>query len=255
MQVVSLYWDGAIVPDEDRGALRQLHDTQRPVHERKAALVHLFGSSSAVARGIALDFYSISNTNLRHGNEPMLDVVVDAAARACALSELANPPYGQAEPNARLYQGANHASALHALWFNADHGDAAMLARVLTENADKRVLTEAVAVAEPVLRGQPAHPALTEALLRIVHRGDIDPRTRAHALAAIGGAADDMVEPLLVAAMANPELAVSAAAGRRLLERDLERYRNLVVPIAAAWSTEEFPPFDVHEVHRLLQGD
>lgn len=61
------------------------------------------------------------------------------------------------------------------------------------------------------------------------------------------------MEPLLVEALTNPELAVSAAAARALLERDLARHRPLVAPIAAAWRAEEFPPFDVHEVRRLLE--
>jgi hypothetical protein len=177
MQVQSFHWEGAIVPDEERSALEQLHDSRRSVNERKAALVHLLGSRSVVARGIALDFYSISNANLRHGNEPMIDDAIDAAARACALRELATPPYEQPEEGARPRRGANHASALHVLWFNADHSDAPLLARVLTANADERVLQEGTSAAEPVLRGERAHPALVEALLRIANRDDLAPRT------------------------------------------------------------------------------
>jgi len=75
------------------------------------------------------------------------------------------------------------------------------------------------------------------------------------AIAAIAASADEAVVPLLIEAVRDPELAVSAAAARGLLERDLERHRRLVEPVVAAWRTSEFPPFDVHEVHRLLEGE
>lgn len=255
MKFQSFYWEGAVVPAEERSAIEVLEDAARPVSEQKAALVRLLGSDSAVARGIALDFYSLSNANLRHGNEPMVDAEIDAAARACALRELAEPPYERAEASARPRRGANHASALHTLSFNADPADAPLVARVLLENQDDRVLAEGVGAAEPVLRGEPAHLALVDALLQLVRQRSVEPSTRAGAITAIAASADDAVVPLLVEAVRDPEIAVSAAAARGLLERDLERHRQLVEPIVAAWHTDEFPPFDVREVHRLLEGD
>jgi hypothetical protein len=255
MQFQSFYWEGAAVPDEEHSAIERLEGAESPVSERTAALVHLLGSDSVVARGIALDFYCLSNANLRHGNEPMIDATVDAAARACALRELADPPYERTEANAQPKRGANHASALHALGFNADPADAPLVARALLHNQDDRVLAQGVGAAEPILRGEPAHPALIDALLQLVHRRSLEPSTRAGATAAIAASADDAVVPLLLDAVRDPELAVSAAAARGLLERDLERHRRLVEPIAAAWCTGEFPPFDVHEVRRLLESD
>jgi hypothetical protein len=175
MNVQSFYWEGAAVPAEERSILEELESTETPVSGRKLALVHLLGSGSVVTRGIALDFYSMSNANLRHGDEPMIDTEVDAAARACALCELAAPPYESAEASARPKRGANHASALHALGFNADPADAPLVARVLLENQDDRVLAPGVGAAEPILRGEPAHPALVDALLQIVRRRSLEP--------------------------------------------------------------------------------
>ena len=103
------------------------------------------------------------SVRLRDTTPRTIDSAIDAAARACALRELANPPHERTEANARPRRGANHASALHALWFNADPGDAPMLARVLNENVDE-YLQRVPTGAEPVLRGEPAHPALIEAL-------------------------------------------------------------------------------------------
>lgn len=256
MNLPSFYWQGATVPVEERGNIDRLGDPDAPASERKEALMRLLGSGNTVARGIALDYYSLANGSGRQGHDPVLDdAAIDAAARACALRELSQPPYARSEANAKPRWGANHASALHVLWFNADPADAALVAGVLRENQDERVLEAGVGAAEPVLRGEPAHPALFDALLGIVNRGDIDPRIRGEAISAIGGASDETVEPLLVQALVNPELAVSASAARRLLERDLERYRPVVEPIAAAWRTEEVSPFDVHEVRRLLEGE
>lgn len=255
MKFQSFYWEGAAVPTEERSAIERLEDAGLPASQQKAALMHLLDSGSTVARGIALDFYSLSNANLRHGSDPMIDTVIDAAARACALRELAEPPYERAEANARPRRGANHASALHALSFNADPADAPLVARVLLENQDDRVLAQGVGAAEPVLRGEPAHPALVDALLQLVRRRSVEPSTRAGAITAIAASAEDAVVSLLVEAVRDPEIAVSAAAARGLLERDLERHRLLVEAIVAAWHTSEFPPFDVHEVRRLLEGD
>jgi hypothetical protein len=255
MRFQSFYWEGATVAEDERGVVERLEDTGRPAPERRAALIQLLGSSSTVARGIALDFYSLSNANLRHGNEPMIDAAVDAAARACALRELAAPPYERTEAKARPRRGANHASALHALGFNADPADASLVARVLLENQDERVLAQGVGAAEPILRGEPAHPALMDALLLLAHRPDVEPSTRAGAIAAIAASADDAVVPLLVDATGDPELAVSAAAARGLLERDIARHRAFVESIVAAWPIREFPPFDAQEVRRLLEGD
>jgi hypothetical protein len=255
MSFLSFYWEGVTLPPDEHSIVDTLGDPEVPVAERKLALLRLLESKNTIVRGIALDHYSMSNASLRQGTAPMLDQAIDTAARACALRELAQPPYERAEANAKPKRGANHASALHALWFNADPSDAPLIARVLVENQDDRVLAPGVGAAEPVLRGEPAHPALVDALLHIVNRRDIDPRVRGEAIAAIGGATDDTVESPLVDALMNPELAVSAAAARTLLERDLERYRSTVGPVAAAWPAVEFPPFDVHEVRRLLEGD
>jgi hypothetical protein len=256
MSFQSFYWQGATIPIEELSNVERLGDPDVSASECKAALMHLLGSSSSVARGIALDYYSFANASGRQGHDPLVDdVAIDAAARACALRELSQPPYERIEANAKPKCGANHASALRALWFNADPADAALVARALLENKDERVLETGVGAAEPVLRGEPAHPALFDALLRIANRGDIDPRIRGAAISAIGGASDETVEPLLVQALANPDLAVSASAAHRLLERDLERYRPVVKPVAAAWRTGDSPPFDAHEVRRMLDEE
>jgi hypothetical protein len=102
MQLQSYYWKGATVAAADREAMGRLFDIRLPVDQRREALAALLSSDSVVARGIALDFYCISNANLRFGDEPMIDDTIDAAVRASAIRELERPPYERTEAEASL---------------------------------------------------------------------------------------------------------------------------------------------------------
>lgn len=256
MESLSLFWKGALVPEPERAILLRLHDNALSVAQHKEALVRLLESDNVIARGVALDYYSMAQADLRHGNEPVVDDVVDAAARACALRELAAQPYERAESEAQLQHGANHASALHAMWHNAAADDAPLLARVLGESSEEAVLQEGVKVAHAVLYREPvAHAGLVEVLVHLARQRGLDSEIRAGAISAIGSADDEAVLPVIIEVLRDPELAVSAAAARSLLERDLSRYRPRVEPIVAAWQLGELPPFDVLEVHRLLEDD
>lgn len=252
MQFESFYWKGAEVPPGDRLSLEQLDDERLSVDQQKAALIRILASDSVAVRGIALDFYCLCNANLRHGPEPMIDDAVEDAVRAAAIYELEHLPYVRSGSAARPQRGANHASALAALSNNADPGDASLLARVLQENDDELVLHEGVRAAESVLRGEPAHPDLVNVLLEVARRPGLDPSIRANAVTSIGSTAGDVAIPWLMEALTTPDLAVSAAGARSLLERDYKRYQPVVEPVASAWHTGEFPPFDVREVRRLL---
>lgn len=255
MSFESFYWRVAGLSLADRDELAQLEDERLSIEQRKATLIRMLHSASVALRGIALDFYCLANANLRHGPEPMIDDAVEDAVRASALGELERPPYESTGSTARPRRGANHASALAALANNADPADASVLARVLRENDEESVLHEGVRAAHSVLRGEPAHPELMSILLDIARRAGLDATIRANAITAIGSSGDDAVIPWLIEALGNPEVAVSAAAARGLLERDFKRHRALVEPVAAAWRTGEFPPFDVHEVRRLLDEE
>src|SRR5215468_3336217 len=119
MSYPTLHWDDVPVSHEVRSALESLHDANVPLDERKGGLVRLLGSGSVIARGIALDVYSMAKADRRHGDQPLVDdAVMDAAARSCALHELVRPPFDPSEAGGHGRRGANHASALHALWFN-----------------------------------------------------------------------------------------------------------------------------------------
>ena len=143
-------------------------------------------------------------------------------------------------------------SALDALWFSAVPADAELIARVLVEDADERVLEMGVETAARALRDAPAHAALVSALLHIAQRQDLSSYKRAEAILAIGGAAGDTTEPILTKALSDPVLEISAAAAWALLDRDLERHRSAVAKTAAGWPTGTALPLSVDEVRRLL---
>jgi hypothetical protein len=249
----SLDWEGAPVPPDARAAVERLERIELSVEERKAALLELLASDSFVARCLALDFYCRALPDIRWRDVPLIeDALVEDAVRTAALRELAAPPYEHADPEAERRRGANHASALNALQHHANPTDAPLLARVLQECDDPSVLYQGVRAAGLVLRGEPAHPELVGVLSQIASRREVDPETRAGAIGAIGGMADESVTPLLVASLADPELRISVVAARCLLERDIVGHRSLVAPVAAAWPTPEFPPYVVHEVLELL---
>ncbi len=265
MRIPSIYWGAASVPPEAAAAVERLASLEFSVDERRAALLQLLASDHVVARSLALDYYSMCCASQRHGDNPIIEeAIVTDAVRTAALRELAAPAYEHAEPGAGPARGANHASALHALPIIHGMDDAPLLVRILRENVEPgvlervhpEVLDNGVSAAGAVLAGESAHPelaALVDVLSRISRLREVDPRTRASAITAIGGMADEAVTPLLVAGLVDPELAISAAAARRLLERDLGRHLPLVAPVAAAWQTPEFPPYDLLEVRQMLE--
>lgn len=254
MQFFTYFWDGAVVEPSDRDAVEALAGHDLPVAERRAALHRLLASPSVVARGIGMDYASRRRADMRHGDVPLIDETVSYAVRQVALRELAAPPVERVELGDRSWSGANHASALFALWSGADPSDATLVARVLGATDEPRVLEPGVGAAEPILRGH-RHRELVEVLERIVNRRSVTSSTRASALFAIAACADESVAPFLIASLSDPELAISAAAARCLLESDLERHRMLVEHAAAAWQLPEFPPYDVSEVYRLLDRE
>lgn len=245
-------WEGAEVLDEEMVRLERLHDNALSLEERKVVLVELLDAASPAARGLAFDFYSLTCANLRHGDNPMIDPSINATFHTAALRELANAPSEAGESGRRPRPGANHVSALNALRFTAVAADAEPIARVLGEEADEHVLEFGLWPAVHALRDAPAHAGLVSALLRIVRRPDLAPRTRDDAFLAIAGATGDTVEPILTEALSDPVLEISAAAARALLDRDPRRHRSAVAAAAASWPTEAGLPYSVEEVRRLL---
>jgi hypothetical protein len=253
MSFPSRYWADAAIPADDVAALAQLFDPAAPEAARHATLDRLLAAASPATRGIALDFFSVSAASRRHGRVPVVDDAIAVAVRACALRELAAPPTDPEDPSHPPFRGANHASALHALWFKARASDAYIVASILADHPAPAVVAAAVALAEPVLRGEPAHPALIDALWRVVDQHDLPPRIRRDAIMAIAGVDDPVVEPGLAAAAGCDELDVAAAAARGLLARDLVRHKPAVTRLAARWPADDQAPFDVVEVRRLLE--
>lgn len=254
MSPYSYFWNGAQLLQRDRALLERLDDTTLGIADRRSALLLLLDSDDPVARGTAMDRFNQSIAHLRHGDQPLSDDdEVRRAVRTCALRELRASPFERTDEGASPRCGANHASALNVLHKGAEAEDAPLVARALELNTDEQVIAEGVKAAEPVLRGEdPANPDLVRMLRMISARPDLPHEIRADAIAAVGGAADGAVVAILLEALGSSELAISAAAARALLERDLDRHRAQVAEVSAEWPRTESPPFDAHEVWSLL---
>lgn len=252
MPFQSFRWEHAEVLNEEMELLERLHDSEHPAAQRKSILIQLLDSASPAARGIAFDLYSRISANLRQGDHPMIDSSLNAIVRAAALRELRNPPSEAGEQDSQPRAGANHASALNALLFCVAPEDADLIARALSNEADEQVVEMGIDTAARVLRDAPAHAALVSALLHIAQRKNLPPRARGDAILAVGGVAEDSIEPILTEALADPVLEISAAAAEALLERNPKRHRLTVATTAAGWPTGANLPLSVDEVRRLL---
>ncbi len=250
----SYFWIGSKLEPADEQALAQFQDTKNPVHELHDALATLLDSDSVPAQCIALDQYSYLQGQGRFGPVDWLDPL-ESRMRACMLLQLDAPPYVRTEPGADPHIGANHASGFFAMWHLANEGDGPRVTKALARNSDPQVLELGVKAAEIMLDGE---ELLDEELSSVLHGlwrdGSQSSTVRAGALIALGVCANERVVPWLMNGLEEDDLTVSAAAARTLLERDLERFREYVVPIVGRWNAPENPPYDVIEVDRLLDG-
>lgn len=254
MKASTQFWKDVPLTPADQALYERAEDVAAPVADRQRALRSLAASDDAAARSVAMDVYTRASISNRQGNQPLVEGGdLEVAMRSTAVRELRCPPYERAEDHAEIRRGANHASALAVLSNDARSEDASLISAVIRANEEPLVLLEAVKAAEPVLRDEPdGDPGLLDVLQGLWVRPDLPADVRAGAVSAVGGCGDDAIVPMLLDALRSEELAVSAAAARALLERDIDEFRAVVEPVAQSWSLPEFPPFDVHEVRDLL---
>jgi len=250
----SYYWNNASLPPELAAALDQLNNIGLPVLEKTKAFYTLLESDSTEARGIAMDRFSLYKSQERHGdvNRDFIRTVAPAV-RAVARQELEAPQYVRAE-GGPVPRGANHASALNAIWHLGRAEDAPLVARVLMSNDAPGILEVGLRAASSTLfRERKIDPELGRVLHGIATNPQVAPELRRAALHAVGVSRADEVTPWFVTALADPVLEVASAGGRLLLERDATRFRDMVAQVAASWPSEGKVPYDVTEVRRLLE--
>lgn len=251
----SFFWAGAELPAHVQELVDRIVHGAGSEAARRATLSALLASDSVAARGIALDHYSSLQAQARHGsvNDDLLDAI-GPEVRACALRELAAPPHIRSEPSASPARGANHASAFYALWHLATPEDGEAIASAMAVNDDPTVLEYALGAATKATLGAASvAPRLAEALHSVMTSPSLSLALREPAVRTLGGSRDEHVIPWLEAAVEDPALEISAAAAWALLDRDRERFRNVVEDRVATWPTGRRLPLFAEEVKRLLR--
>jgi hypothetical protein len=248
------FWEGVTLPEPWATVAARFTDRAATIDARRAAFLQMLSSVLPAVRGSALDNFTFDNAQARHG-EIAQDVYdgVNAEIRTCALQELASTPYVRGEPGAVVPVGANHASALHALSCVGQPEDAAAVGKTLGQTTDLLVLEVGLGAAHAVLYRQPEiEPALARSLRRVITDGSQTTRLRVSAIVAASHSRSAAATPWLLDALGDADLAVAAAAGRALLERDPTAFADAVVSRATSWPTEGTVPHDVIAVRKLL---
>jgi hypothetical protein len=139
----------------------------------------------------------------RFGGEDALDRhCVDVLGVARKL--LSQPPTPQSD---ETFEGANHASALHAMMNIAQPEDADLIADALARAADVNVRSAAYTAAGAALYGgEEPSLRLLEALGAVAFDDELDIRERTQALSNVGDADSPAATDLLVRATQSAEL-------------------------------------------------
>ncbi len=219
--------------------------------EALVAMRALLASDSTVARCMALDLFTRCEGQ-RQGDNLLAGVLHDEAL-AAVLRELREPP--SEIPGSLPERGANHYSAMYAMWHVSDPSDPPLLARALEANKDEEaVLGMGIQAANERIRmEQHPDPSLVAFLHEYLRRPGADPRTQADALDALASHAGAAGEALLRESLDHPVLAIAATAALLLLQRTPDEYRERIAALSETWPPRgEVGPFAMYEVRRIL---
>ncbi|MGY0063106.1 hypothetical protein ACWY4P_42315 [Streptomyces sp. LZ34] len=243
----SVHWEGRRLADPE--LYRAHRELRAPSGEETyhRALRTLLDSGQEVAVGIALDHWYDEKGLERHFGEQARTIDTPQVP-ARAREALGQPPSPA---------GANHLSALNALrvarsW---EPGDAALLAGVLRQAADREVRGCALyTVGEFLYATKAADLELISTLGALARDNSLPVLQRTGALGALSDATGDAATEELVRATGCAELKVQAEAALALTDESrLEDHRALLTELAASWPTEG-APWAVDRVRGSLEG-
>ncbi|MES4906956.1 MULTISPECIES: hypothetical protein [unclassified Streptomyces] len=243
----SVHWEGHRLADPE--LYRAHRELRAPSGEETyhRALRTLLDSGQEAAVGIALDHW-YHDKGLEHHFGEQARAIDTPQVLARAREVLGQPPSPA---------GATHLSALNALrvagsW---EPGDAALLAGVLRQAADREVRSCALyTVGGFLYETKAADRELISTLGALARDDSLPVLDRTGALGALSDATGDAAAEELVRATGCEELEVQAAAALGLSEGSrLEDHRALLTQLAASWPTEG-TPWVVDRVRDALEG-
>jgi hypothetical protein len=242
----SKYWD-EVDPGSPRLA-QALDEMRSPRSERahRAAFGALLHSGRVAAVGIALDHFSHDEGLTRFGlsTEPY-----HADVRILARHVLSQPP--SSVPGTE--EGASHASALDALAWIADPGDARLLADLLPRPDLPPLVRSRLFRAVETCLGKWDEP--DERLITAIERIFLDPAVpmddRVEAVEVLFDTSGPRMVEALLRAVACEAVPVQVAGAERLSDEDLiGKHRELLRDLAASWPEET--PYEARLVRRRL---
>ncbi|WP_067826560.1 hypothetical protein [Actinomadura kijaniata] len=233
LEFQSWYWTGRFDDPELQGAFDAMNEPTTSQAFGQGFLT-LLRSDDTVARGIALDFYDRAEMTSRFvGGNPFEDHGEEVVRVA---RELLRQPPRPVDERTRI-EGANHASALAALWrLGLEDGDADAIAAVLERMPDVELRERALDAAR-VLLEDPETP--DERLSALVARVE-ECHERVQAVRALRDSQEAAATERLVLATEDDEWRVRQEAAAALSSgRRFYAHRPLLERLAGTWSDDE----------------
>ena len=229
----SWYWTGSFEDPELRDAYAAM-DEPTTTEQFGRGFLTLLRSADTVARGIALDFYDRAEMTERYvGGNPFEDYDEDVFQVA---RELLHQPARPADDRARI-DGANHASALAALWrLGLEDTDADAIAAILDRMPEEELRERALDAARLLLEDSEVPDARLAALVaRAEACGE-----RIEEVRALRESPDPEATARLRLATEDAEWRVRQEAAAALAEGlRFYAHRSLLESLAESWSDDE----------------
>ena len=252
MTTDTYFWYEAQFPDPALQTARRTLVEDVTLEEKRRAFFSLLTSGSEAAQGIAFESYQRAESDARFGGPNPFQVYA-LQTRKRALAGLAEPPV-LAGTGGAVIDGANHASALYALFSLAKGEDTLLLPGLISTATDPNVRSGALQVARrAIMQRSEMDEALVSVLLASIANEAWPPRDRADALRVLKAA--DPVRAMSVSKrpITDYDPALQTRAAWVLATEDLPALRALLQSVVAAWPDDA--PYPAVEVRQLLEDD
>lgn len=229
------HWNAAALGDPElRGAFEAMNEPTT-TEDFERGFLTLLRSDDTAARGIALDFYDRAEMTERFVGGNVLEDHAEEVFRVARVL-LRQPPVSREDGQAEI-EGANHASALAALWrFGLEDEDTEAVIRVLERMPEETLRRCALDAAGVLLESSdPPDPVLNAVVARVGVCFD-----RVEAIRELRDSADaEAIERLLLATR-DDEWRVRQEAAAALASRfRFYSHRTLLEELVETWADDE----------------
>ncbi|WP_133243237.1 hypothetical protein [Streptomyces scopuliridis] len=217
----------------------------------------LLRSGDIDAMCVALSYYHYCESMSRHGGENILEGESQDVLE-CARVVLRRPPSKVATAEHDEYEAA-HATALSAIAGIVQPEDSGLVSEALRRATSEDVRKAAAMAASTILRDTLpgcGHKAallneLIDQLAEIIFDDSVSSQERWLAINAVSQSGSEIAESYLVGALELTDVQLQAVAGLALADRDMGRFRPILMNLTASWSDDsEFPANELISILR-----